>query len=337
MKTNAANTAPQKKKFEFNNTIGVLMVIVIFAIVLSFISKTFLTVDNFVVVMRNASVTILVGIAQMLVISGGGLNVAVGAIGGLAAVICGALIQRAGVPWGLSILIAVLAGTLCGVINGFLIVGLGGTGEIAWLTTLATSSVFTGMSLGITHAKPFYDLPAGYDLIGAYNFFNVIPLMIIISLVISILVLLMYKYTSFGRQLLALGGNAKAASLSGIKVNRILVIDHMLSAAVASCAGILFSTRLGSINPDIGGDWMLYSFAAPLIGGTRLDGGRVNVVGAILGGLLLQMISNGVVHMRVNVYLVELMEGLIILAAVGVDRIRAIREEQRERMERSAI
>jgi ribose transport system permease protein len=99
----------------------------------------------------------------------------------------------------------------------------------------------------------------------------------------------------------------------------------------------LFSTRLGAINADIGGGWMLFSFAAPLIGGARMQGGRVNVFGAVLGGILLSLVSNGVVHLRINVFIVEFVQGLIILLAVGLDRFRAIREENLERAERSAI
>ena len=106
---------------------------------------------------------------------------------------------------------------------------------------------------------------------------------------------------------------------------------------LAACAGILFSTRLGSIGSDIGGDWMLSFVRGALIGGTRMEGGRVDVTGAFLGGLLLAIVSNGVVHLQVNVYIVELLQGVIILIAVGLDRIRLMREEYRERMERAAI
>lgn len=324
-----------KKKFVITNSMGELIAIIIFSIVLSFLSDKFLSIDNFVAVSRICSITILVGLSQMVVMAGGGMNVSVGAIGGLAAVICGTLMQRANLPWGIAILLAVIAGTLCGIINGVIISKLGGKGEISWLTTLATASVFTGLSLGITHAKPFYNLPKGYVWIGTYNIGGILSVMLFIVLIFAVIIWAMFKFTSFGRQILAIGGNQNAAALSGIKVNRVLILKHMTSALLATCAGILFSTRLGSINPDIGGDWMLFSFAAPLIGGVRMSGGQVNVFGAVLGGVILSLVSNGVVHMQINIYLVELMQGLIILLAVGLDRIRAIREEKQERLERA--
>ena len=326
-----------KKKFQVTNTLGITIVIVLLCAFIATQSGNFLSQFNFVTIMRICSVTILVGYAQMVVIAGGGMNVSIGAIGGLTAVIVGAMMQRANLPWGIAIAIAMIIGILCGAMNGYIITRLGATGEISWLTTLATMSVFAGISLTITKANPFYNLPKGYVWIGAYNILGWIPFMVVITLVLALALWYMFNFTSFGRQVLAVGANPKAAELSGINVKKVIFIKHILSAFLASCAGILFSTRLGSIGSDIGGDWMLFSFAAPLIGGTRMEGGRVDVTGAFLGGLLLAIVSNGVVHLQVNVYIVELLQGIIILIAVGLDRIRLMREEHRERMERAAI
>lgn len=331
------NKPSEKKKFRITNTLGITLVIVLLCAFIATQSGKFLSQFNFITIARICSVTILVGYAQMVVIAGGGMNVSIGAIGGLTAVIVGAMMQRAGLPWGFAIVIAIIIGALCGALNGYIITRLGSTGEISWLTTLATMSIFAGISLTITKANPFYNLPKGYVWIGAYNIFGWIPFMLVITAVLALALWYMFNFTSFGRQVLAVGANPKAAELSGINVKKVIFIKHILSAVLASCAGILFSTRLGSIGSDIGGDWMLFSFAAPLIGGTRMEGGRVDVTGAFLGGLLLAIVSNGVVHLQVNVYIVELLQGLIILIAVGLDRVRLLREEHRERMERAAI
>lgn len=334
---NVSDTPNKKKRFVINNTMGVLIAIIVFSIFVGYRSGTFFSVDNFIAVSRICSITVLVGLSQMVVMAGGGLNISVGAIGGLGAVVCGALIQRAGIPWGFAIIFGIFTGVFCGAINGFTITKLGGTSEASWLTTLATMALFTGFSLGITHAKPFYDLPKSYDWIGAYNIFGVLSLMLVVMIIFAVIIWVMFKYTSLGRQILAVGGNQKAAILSGINVNKVLIFKHIIGGVLAASAGILFSTRLGSVNADIGLVWILFSFAAPLIGGTRMEGGRVNVLGAVLGGVLLALVSNGVVHMRISIFIVEFMEGLIILLAVGLDRLRAIREENLERSERSAI
>ena len=337
MRKEKDNVKAKKGRFRITNTLGIGIVIVVLCLLIWTQSSKFISQDNLITVARICSVTILVGYAQMVVIAGGGLNVSIGAIGGLAAVIVGALIQRAGIPWGVAIIISIMIGACCGAFNGLVITRLGSTSEISWLTTLATMSMFTGISLTITKANPFYDLPEGFDWIGVYNIAGWIPFMIVITIVMAFILWYMFKYTSFGHQVLAMGANQNAAELSGVNVKKVMLIKHIISAVIASIAGILFSTRLGSIGSDIGGDWMLFSFAAPLIGGTRMEGGRVDVPGAFLGGLLLAIVSNGVVHLQVNVYIVELLEGIIILLAVGLDRVRLLREEHRERMERAAL
>lgn len=326
-----------KKRFHFNNTMGILLVIIVLTLLVQTRSSNFISVDNFITIARNCSITILVGYGQMVAMAGGGLNVSIGSIGGLSAVMVGALIVRLGVPWELAIVIAVFVAACCGAFNGFGITRLGSTSEISWLVTLATMSIFAGITLTITRANPFYGLPAGYTWIGSYNIGGFFPVMILITIFFAVLLWLMFKYTSFGRQVLAVGANRRAAELSGINIRNIITIKHILSAVIGGCAGILFSTRLGSIHSDIGVDWMLYSFAAPLIGGARMEGGSINIFGAFLGGLLLTMVSNAVVHLQVNVYIVEFLKGLIILLAVGLDRVRAIREERSERLERTKI
>ncbi len=334
---NQSDTIHKKKRFSIDIIYGILIAIAVLSIFVGNRSATFFSIDNFIAVSRICSITVIVGLAQMVVMAGGGLNISIGAIGGLGAIVCGVFMQRLGIPWQFSIILGVLIGVLCGALNGFVIAKLGGTGEMSWLTTLATMALFTGFSLGITHAKPFYDLPESFDWIGSYNIFGVFSVMLVVMIFFAIIIWLLFKYTSLGRQILAMGGNQKAAILSGINITQVLIFTHIISAVLAASAGILFSTRLGAINADIGGGWMLFSFAAPLIGGTRMEGGRVNVLGAVLGGILLSLVSNGVVHLRINVFIVEFVQGLIILLAVGLDRFRAIREENLERVERSAI
>jgi len=337
MKKTLNSMAQSLKGFRFTNTLGVVAVIAVLSVLVQFQSKDFFSLDNFITLARNCSITILVGYGQMVVMAGGGMNVSIGSVGGLAAVIVGALIKRADMPWAWAILIAVMIGALCGAFNGIVITRLGSTGEISWLVTLATMSMFAGVTLTITKANPYYNLPGGFVWIGSYNIGGVLPLMIVITIIFALLLWYMFRFTSLGRQILAVGANQRAAALSGINVQNVLLIEHILSAVIAACAGILFSTRLGSIHSDIGVDWMLFSFAAPIIGGARMEGGRVNIIGAFLGGLLLTMVTNIVVHLQVNVYIVEFLKGVIILLAVGLDRIRGIREEHRERMERARI
>jgi ribose transport system permease protein len=326
-----------KKGFRFTNTWGVFAVIIVISLFVQTQNSNFISQQNIITLARTASIFALVGFGQMVVMSGGGLNVSVGAIGGIAAAVTGALIKRADMGWGLAILIAIAVGALCGAFNGFIITRLGSTSEISWLVTLATMSIFTGITYTIVKTDPFYNLPDGFNWIGQYNILGWVPVMVVITIIFGLLLWYIFRFTSLGRQMLAVGANQRAASLSGINVQKVLLIQHMMSAAIGACAGILLSTRIGSIGADVGGDWMLFSFAAPIIGGVRMEGGRVNIIGAFLGGWLLAMVNNVVIQLKFDVYIVEFIRGLVILLAVGLDRLRGMREEYRERKERAAI
>ena len=116
--------------------------------------------------------------------------------------------------------------------------------------------------------------------------------------------------------------------------NRVVITAHILSGLLAASAGILLVSRLGSAHPDVGKDWMLASFAAPIIGGTRLAGGKVSIVGAVLGAILLALIADGLIFLKIDIYWNTLIQGLIILGAVGLDRLRMISAEHLERQRR---
>jgi len=126
--------------------------------------------------------------------------------------------------------------------------------------------------------------------------------------------------------MLAFGGNNKAAELYGVSKFKVVLASCMIASVLASVAGILAMIRIEAAQPNMGADWMLLSFAAPLIGGTRNSGGKVNVLGTILGAFALTIITNALIHLKVNVLWNELIYGTIILLAVTIDRIRYIRK-----------
>jgi ribose transport system permease protein len=226
-------------------------------------------------------------------------------------------------------------GILCGFINGLLINRLhhftNRLNVTSFLVTLATGSLFTGINLGLTRAVPIYGIPDSFVNIGritvggvSFLVFIIIPVVLAVGFTISA--------TGIGRQMLAVGGNSKAAELSGISVKRVTIFSNILSALLAGIAAIIFLSRLGSAQPSVGSEWLLFSFAAPLIGGTRLDGGQVNVLGTVLGAVLLALVANSMVHLQVSVYWVTFVNGLIILGAVGLERIRSIAAEKGGRL-----
>ena len=238
---------------------------------------------------------------------------------------------------GVSPFVAILAGLLlgatAGAINGILVVR---TGLSAFIVTLATASVFTGINLGLTAGKPFYYLPESFKALGAWTLAG-IPGLLFVMLAIATALWFLFSRVGLGRQILAVGANPRAAELAGVSVNRCRVIVHALAGFLAASAGIILTARLGIAQPSIGNEWLLSSFAAPIIGGTLLSGGFLSVPGVVAGALLLTLVSNGLIQLNIDPYWTQLFSGLIILAAGGIDRLRALNVERIERAERMEL
>jgi ribose transport system permease protein len=291
------------------------------AVVLSLLSPAFLTEFNLYVLLRSFCVALLVAFAQMLTLAVGQLNLSVGALGGLVAIAVGGMMEKLGFPIALAVLAGLAIGGAGGLINGLLTVR---TGINGFIITLATASAFTGVNLGVTESIPFYNMPPSFVAFGAGRFFA-IPYLLGPPLVVAALLAFFLARTVPGRYLLAVGGNAQAAELSGIPRDRIIVLAHTLSGALAAVGAILAVAQLGSAQPSIGTDWLITSFAAPIIGGAALTGGHISVAATALAVVLIVLIQNGMVLAKVDPYWVEFLLGALILAAVGLNRLRAIR------------
>lgn len=313
------------RKIVKTNTFSVVAIIVVMLGAMCIIKPNYLSSNNIFALLKVLSVTTLVGLSQMISIASGGMNVAIGATGALSSICCAWLMQNSGVPVIAAIAVGLLVGALCGIFNGILIYRNGGVGVSGFLITLATSSVFTGITLIITKGKGISKIPQSFINIGNSSILG-IPSSTIIMLVIVIVIFIIFKYFNFGRQILAFGANWKAAQLYGVSKMKLVIIVNILASVVASIAGLLVVMRVGTAQPDTGNDWMLQSFAAPLIGGTRQSGGKVDVFGVILGGIILTIITNALVHLKVDVYWNELINGVMILAIVALDRIRSLKK-----------
>jgi ribose transport system permease protein len=258
------------------------------------------------------------------------MDLSVGAIGGLAPVVVGGLMQGMGISPALAIPAGLLLGTFGGALNGILVVR---TGLSAFIVTLASASVFTGFNLGITSGQPFYFLPAGFKEIGSWTLAGV-PGLLLLMLAIAIVLWFVFSRVGIGRQILAVGANLRAAELGGVPVNRVRIVVHALAGFLAASAGIILTARIGVAQPSIGNDWLLSSFAAPIIGGTLLSGGYLSVPGVVAGALLLTLVANGLIHLNIDPYWTQLFSGLMILGAGGIDRLRTLNLHRLEREER---
>jgi ribose transport system permease protein len=306
---------------------SVFIVSVVLCLALGATTRDFFSMVNFVALARSFSIVAIVGMAQMVIIGTGGMNLSVGAIGGLVGIITGGLMDALKLSPGIGVPVGLCVGMACGFVNGWLITRLGVSGVSSFLVTLASGSVFTGITVGISKANPFYNLPMEFKWVGTARLGG-IPVLLFVMLGVAVLLHFVMAHLGIGRQILSLGGNIRAAELSGVPVNRVVILAHMISGLLAGFAAILLISRLGSAQPDVGRDWMLASFAAPIIGGTRLAGGTVTVTGAVLGAVLLALISSGLVFLNISIYWNQFIQGLIILTAVGVDRLRTVSSER---------
>jgi ribose transport system permease protein len=300
---------------------GLALIALLGAIALSALNGSFLTEFNVYVLLRSGCVTLLVAFAQMTVLATGQMNLSVGALGGLVAVLFGGMIEVLGIPLPVALVVALAIGAAGGWINGVLTTR---TGISGFVITLATASIFTGINYGLTRAVPFYRMPPELVAFGDTHW-GFVPALMLPLLVVAPLLALFFHRVPTGRRLLALGGNPVAAALSGISADRMIVIAHVLSGTLVGTAALLSVAQLGSAQPLIGSDWLLLSFAAPIVGGTALTGGSVSILGATFAVLVIALIQNGMVLAKVDPYWVQFLLGALILLTVGLNRWRAVR------------
>jgi ribose transport system permease protein len=286
--------------------------------VLGALRPDFLSAFNIFVLLQSLALSTLIALSQMIVIALGQMNLSVGAIGGLVAIGFSGAMQVWHVPPAAALPAGLVLGGLCGALNGVLTAR---AGLSAFIVTLATMASFKGINLGITQAQPFYDIAASVKQAGNAAF-GPVPVLLLPALLTAAALAWMLARLPIGRQILAVGGNTPAAELSGIRVARVIIVTHVLSGVLAGAAGMMAVARLQLGQPTIGDDWLIPSFAAPVIGGTILSGGHVSVAGTVFGVAVVALIGQALVLFRVDPYFVQLLLGLLILAAVGLARMR---------------
>ena len=296
--------------------LGLLLIDLVGMVVLSIARPQFLSTYNLFVTGRDLSILLLVALAQMIVLSLGQMNLSIGSIGGLVGIIESGLMVRYGVPVPVALAAGLLLGIVCGVLNGLLVYW---TKINSFVLTLGTSYVFAGINLGITHATPFYHIPAEISSFGQARV-GPFPLMAAVTIVLTVLLAVFLYQVVLGRQLLAVGGNALAARLSGLPIRRATLAAHAISGFLAAVAGTMLMAQLGQGQPTIGATWVLPSFAGPIIGGAALSGGSAPVLGTVLAMVLISLIDDGLVLVSADPFWVQFLIGALILGAVVLGR-----------------
>jgi ribose transport system permease protein len=296
---------------------AIIATVVLF-VIFSTTTQNFFTPFNQFNVWRAASQNVFIALGQAMVVLIGGMNLSLGAIGGLTVVILGHSIEILGLPLWTGVVFGLLAGAACGAVNGFFISRFKLN---SFVVTLATSFIFQGLVNGISRGRPYSKIPPEFTGLGKGDVLG-IPNMVFLMIAALAVVFFVFRYTVIGRRLLAVGGNAEAARLSGIKTGRMIMLANVLSGLCGSIAAILWVSRMGTAQPATGGDWLIVSFAVTVIGGTALSGGTISALGFLFSGLLMALIRNGLIMIGVNVYFEATFLGAIILLAVMVEYFR---------------
>lgn len=304
-----------------SNQFGLFVILMILWVVFSSLAPGFLSRFNLNSMGRSVAIDVVVGFAQMVVLATGGMNLSVGAIGVCSVMMTGYLLQIVGLPIPVALLLTLVLGGALGWVNGFAITR---TGVNSFVVTLATASLFMGGMLIFSQGVPLNGLPPA---LGAFAKSGIgrVPSLAIVALAIGIALYILFKHTVLGRQILSVGANARAAEMSGVPVDRIIVFAHTLSGVLAASAAIMLTAKNSAALPGAAGDdWLLPSFLAPVIGGTALAGGMVSVVGTILGALLVSTIRSGLLVLQIGNFWLQLFLGIFLLAAILIERYRAI-------------
>jgi ribose transport system permease protein len=308
-----------------SNEFGLAVLIALTLLVFSVSLDGFTSPFSLFTIGRQIGIDTMIGLAMMAVIVTGGLDLSVGAIGVCCAMAFGWLVQIMGVPILLAIPIAVLFGASLGFINGFTVVK---SGVHSFIITLASMSIFFGVMIFLTKANAYNGLPAEVAAFGKMKFFKTISPLLLISVAMCLALAVFFRLTTLGRQMLAAGANPRAAELSGIRTGKVIIACHVLTGLLAAIAGLMVTARTGAAVPSMAGqlgqDWLLPAFLAPVLGGTLLSGGRVSVLGTLLGASFVTIMTSGLLLMQVGAFWILAFLGLTLLLAVLADRARQV-------------
>lgn len=297
--------------------IGPLIGLLLIVIIISIMSPNFLTLNNLLNVLRQVSINALIAFGMTFVILTGGIDLSVGSILALTGAVTAGLMSGGMDPL-LAMFLGLLLGAVLGAINGVIIA----KGKVApFIATLATMTIYRGLTLVYTEGKPISGLgdSQAFQLLGKGYFFGIPVPVITMAITFGILYFILKK-TTFGRRVYAVGGNEEASRLSGISVDRIKIYVYALTGMLAALAALILTSRLNSAQPTAGNMFELDAIAAVVLGGTSLTGGRGWIVGTLIGALIIGVLNNGLNLIGVSSFFQQVVKGAVILVAVLLDR-----------------
>ncbi|GBE91857.1 ABC transporter permease subunit [Nostoc cycadae] len=312
------STASRRKSINnFLQVAGILPILVIICILFSLLSPNFFTAGNAVNILRQASINIVLATGMTFVILTGGIDLSVGSILAVSAVVAVLVSLLPALGW-LAVPSALLTGLLLGLLNGALITFLD---VPPFIVTLGSLTALRGAAFLVANGTTVINRNINFAWIGN-SYVGPIPWLVIIALLTVAVSWFVLRQTVLGVQIYAVGGNERAARLTGIKVNRVLLFVYGVSGLLAGLAGIMSASRLYSATGILGQGYELDAIAAVILGGTSFTGGIGTIGGTLLGALIIAVLNNGLTLLNMSYFWQLVVKGLVIIAAVMIDRLR---------------
>ena len=313
--------------FKRSNMTAIGMVLIIMFVIACIGSPYFLDVYNIQSLLRDLAIIGMIGIAQSLLLLVGELDLSVGKIATLCGILSGMLMIYAKInPW-LALICGLIFGIFFGLLNGLIITKLKLNSMVA---TIGMQGVYGGINLVLTKGKAITGIPEQIQFLGKGSL-GIVPMPFIFCIIVLLLVLFLVKKTKTGRYIYAIGNSREAATILGIKVDKIRVFIYVAVGLISSLAGLLYVCRLGSAQSTLGESWPMNSIAASVIGGVSLNGGIGNPAGALIGAAIISIISNMIVLFGVNAYWQQAVSGIVVVLAISFSSIMEIIRERRAR------
>lgn len=298
--------------------VGVLIPLLLFIVLFDVLNPVFLSWPNLSTMLRAMSFIGVIVMGQSFLLISGAFDLSVGSTAGLASIITSSLMVNFHFSVPVAILGGLLTGVLVGLVNSFVVIKLG---VPAFIATLGMMNITKGITFLISKGYTIYPLPESIQKFGLAEPFDT-SWSFVIFVVMAIIFTFVLNKTTYGRSLYVVGGNPEVARLAGINPSIIQLSGFILTGLCSSLAGILMMSRIVTGNPTIGLGWEMNVIAGVVIGGVSLFGGAGSIPGAVIGLLIMQVVTNGLVVIKVDPYFQTVAIGLIMIIAVAIDIFR---------------
>ena len=311
-----------KLPFWRNKGIGTVIVFILLCVCFSLLSEKFLTVSNMLNILLQVATLIIISMGMTWVIITGGIDLSTGASMGLCGIVATMLIKNYNVPVFVGLIVSILIGGFVGVLNGINVTKV----KIPpMLATIGMSSAIRGLAFIICGGATIFGLPDSFSTLGR-GYLWIIPIPVIIAVVIVVIFTFVQNNTGFSLKTYAIGGNASAAYLSGIKTKAHLMKIYIIMGLMAGLAAFINASRLGVGLASVADTMDFDAVTAVVLGGTSIAGGSGKVQRTVLGCLIIGVISNGMMILNVHSFAQQLAKGVILILAIGAETIRIKKE-----------